>query len=98
MCYGEFLWTIDFIYAIHNRVRETIKVINAKIIIAMRAALLIFNEQIAHALELSKEGGGNQAAGMRRVIHRSIPKLCFSIGVNPMLQTILALTRANGSG
>lgn len=44
MCYGEYLWTIDFIYAIHNRVRETIKVINAKIIIAMRAALLIFNE------------------------------------------------------
>ena len=88
---------IDLVFFVNDRVRKPVEVVDAKAIFAVWATLLVFDKQIANALEFSQERCRDQYAGMCRVVQRRIAELGLGIGVNRVGQAILARTRARAS-
>lgn len=56
MCNCEDLRPANGIFTVDQCVREAIEVVDAQPVLAMRAALLVLDDEIAHAFVLSEKG------------------------------------------
>ena len=93
----KYLRPVFSVFSVYDRVRKSVEVVHPHPLFAVRAKLLIENEQVSDTLVLGQESMSHDTACMRGVVHRSISKLNFGLGMDPVAQASLARTRANAS-
>lgn len=93
MSHRKYLRTQRLIFFVHHSEGKSVEVVDAQPIFAMRAALLIFHQQLNDSFEFSKERISNICASVGGVELSRITKFCFGIGMNTVIQAILALMR-----
>lgn len=95
MRYRENLWPEIRVFRVNECVREPVKMIEAKPMIAARPALLVLNQQIANTLVFRQKSPGDGRTGVFRVVGGGIAEFGFSIRVQPVAHAILARTRSS---
>jgi hypothetical protein len=94
---GKDLWSELVVRFVDERVGEVIEVVDAQPEVTVRAAVLVFDEQIPDSFELGEERFCNAAAGVLSVVHSSVTKFDLGFGMKPVAHEMRALTRAKAS-
>lgn len=85
------------VFFVHERVREAVKVADAQAASKVWPALLIFDDEIAHTLVLSKEGLRDDAACVGGVVDRRVTEFGLGVGMEPMAHASRVRTLASAS-
>jgi hypothetical protein len=94
---GKDLRSKPLMRLVDERVREAIEVVDAQPEVTVRAAILVLNDQVSDALELSEERFRNASACALCVVDSSVTEFGLGFGMKPAAHAMRALTRAKAS-
>ena len=92
-----YLWTLQRIRFIHQRVGEAGEVADMKAVVAFWSTIGILDEEIPHPLEFGEESLRDRGTRVRGVVHSGVTQLGFRLWMDPEAQANLVRTRASAS-
>ena len=97
MSHSVHLRSCQGVFAIDDRVRKAFERVDPHVVFTGRTQFLIGSDQLDDSFELVQVSHCNGTTRFFCVVHRRIAKLDLGFRVNPVVQAILARTRASAS-